>query len=432
MKICAYVPDQYVKQNYKKESYNTRKNAGMQVVIDILRRAGHEVDFASSTSVNRYDYVLVSLTADCDWWGFIRERVKWPAGDYKVIAGGAGVLNVRPFLPYADYFVLGRAEGVIDRLVDGSYDGDSVIESKTFSVEGEYVINQADNPYPYSIKLEDGSGYMEDQIGCNHRCLFCGYTWHRKRSGADQFQYGGLWSKNADVERAMIDLFNGMDVDLNRLRTTSIDGMSYRLRKAVHKDITREMVQWFIRESTICEKPHQIKYYNIIGYPGETEDDWYELLDDIVTVDSKLPKLDKQSAGILLHSTPFRAMPATPLACKPMSYKNYRKAVANILGKGLKGNIFYQGNSMYAVESMGTESLPTVIQSAICHRGTEDDIDNVRKLACSDKFLRADSKTKQITLERYFDVDTLFGSFVPETLPSRYLKTYAKVEKMWS
>jgi hypothetical protein len=28
-------------------------------------------------------------------------------------------------------------------------------------------------------------------------------------------------------------------------------------------------------------------------------------------------------------------------------------------------------------------------------------------------------------------MDTLFGSYTPDTLPSRYLRTYAGVEKMW-
>lgn len=403
----------------------------MQVVVDILRRSGFEVDFADAANLNKYDVVLVSLTSDCDWWTLIQEQSRWPKGQYKTIIGGAGVLNVRPFLSCADYFILGRAEGVISEFLRGEYTGDSVIESRSFDLNRNYYINQVNRPYPHQIKLEDGSNYREDQIGCNHKCLFCGYTWHRQFSGADRFQYGGLWSKNADVERAMIDLYNGMDVNLNKLRTTAIDGLSYRLRKAVHKDITRDMVQWFIRQSTICQKPHQIKYYNIIGYPDETEADWFEFLEDIELVDRTLPKLDKQSSGILLHSTPFRAMPATPLACKPMSYRNYRQEIARVLGGHLKGNLFYQGNSIYAVESMGTESLPTVTQSVIAHRGTERDADNVQRIARSKKYATASAAVKQATLEKYFNVGELFREYVPDELPTRYLKTYAKVEKMW-
>ena len=102
------------------------------------------------------------------------------------------------------------------------------------------------------------------------------------------------------------------------------------------------------------------------------------------------------------------------------------------MGNGkYKGNIFYQGNAMWAVESMATESLCTVIQSAIIWRGTEADADNIVKLACSKKFKSASSQIKQATLEKYFDVKKLFGEFTPDTLPTKNIRTYCKVEKMW-
>jgi hypothetical protein len=220
-------------------------------------------------------------------------------------------------------------------------------------------------------------------------------------------------------------------VDLVKLRTTAIDGLSERLRFSVNKKITREMLQEFLERLAKCEKPHQVKFYNIIGYPTETFEDWEEFLEDIQIVDGKFVKQEKQTS-ILLHSTPFSAMPATPLACKPMSYINYRGLIAKKLGKGnYKGNIFYQGNAMWAVESMATESLPTVIQSAIVWRGIEADTDNIIKLAMSKKFNAAASNVKQSTLEKYFDVAALFGSYTSETLPTRNIRTYCRVEKMW-
>jgi hypothetical protein len=436
MKICAYVQNKYIKQTYKNESFNTRLFAGLAVVIDILKRSGYEIEYAGSSTVHKYDVVLVSITSDCDWWEFIAERVKWRNGNYKVIVGGQGVLNVRPFLNWVDYFVLGRAEGIIDRLIKsldetGDYEDAHVINSQTFDVNKNYYINQVSEIYPYDINLENGETYHEDVIGCNHRCLFCGYTWHRKQVVREEFNYSGLWNGGKDRERAMLDMDNGIDVDLVKLRTTAIDGLSERLRFSVNKKITREILQNFLIKLASCDKPHQVKLYNIIGYPTETEDDWFEFLQDIIEADSKFKKQDKQTS-ILLHSTPFRAMPATPLACKPMQYKNFRGRIAKVLGQGkYKGNIFYQGNAMWAVESMATESLATVIQSAIVWRGTENDSDNFLKLALSKKFSSANMAVKQATLEKYFDVKTLFGEFKPETLPTRYLRTYAKVEKTW-
>ena len=413
-----------------------RLNAGMAVVCDILKRAGYtNIEYCSVVNAHKFDMIMYSVTSDCDWWEFVAERIQWEKGNYKVVVGGQGVLNPRPFLDIVDYFVLGRAEGIQDKLAESilckeDFESENVICSKTFSTDKIYKINQSTEIYPHDILLDNGQIYHEDVIGCNHKCLFCGYTWHRKQAVQEAFNYSGLWNGGADRERAMIDMHNGIDVDLVKLRTTAIDGLSERLRFAVNKKITRDMLREFLERLAKCEKPHQVKFYNIIGYPTETEEDWFEFLEDIKMVDSCFQKQEKQTS-ILLHSTPFRAMPATPLACKPMQYKNFRHAIADTLGKGYKGNIFYQGNAMWAVESMSTESLPTVIQSAIIWRGTENDTSNIIKVAQSSKFKSASAAVKQKTLEKYFDVGNLFGEFTPETLPTRNIRTYARVEKMW-
>jgi len=432
MNICAYVLQKNAKQNYKKESFDVRLNAGLMVVIDILKRAGYEVEFAGKSTVHKYDVVLFSITSDCDWWPFIAERSKWQKGNYKVVVGGQGVLNVRPFLNWIDYFVLGRAEGVIDSMIQclnkqKDFENKHVVNAKTFNVDKEYYINQVTEIYPHDINLENGATYHEDVIGCNHKCLFCGYTWQRKQAKQEEFNYSGLWNGGKDRERAMIDMENGIDIDLVKLRTTAIDGLSQRLRYGINKRINREMIQRFLVRLASCEKPHQVKFYNIIGYPTETHKDWFEFLEDIAIADSSFKKQDKQTS-ILLHSTPFRAMPATPLACSPMSYRNYRGEIGRLLGKGLKGNIFYQGNAMWAVESMATESLSTVTMSAIILRGEESDADNIVKIATSPKFFSSSSKIKTATLEKYFDVAKLFGAYDPKELPTKYLRTYCKIK----
>lgn len=435
MKICAYVQTEYAKQAYSQESFNVRLFAGLAVAVDIVRRAGYAVEYAGRATVHEYDIVLVSITSDCDWWDFVKERVAWRKGNYRVIVGGQGVLNVRPFLQFADYFVLGRAEGVLDGLVKaidtgGEIDETSVVCSSSFRVDNKYSINQTPCIYPHEITLESGEKYHEDVIGCNHRCLFCGYTWHRKNVQSGAFEYSGLWNGGADRERAMIDMHNGIEVDLNKLRTTAIDGMSERLRMSMNKRITREMlVEFFVRLAS-CDHPHQVKVYNIVGLPTETEEDWFEFLEDVRTSDARVKKRSAQTC-LLLHSTPFRAMPATPLACAAMSYKNYRGKIGEVLGKGLKGNIIFQGRSIWSVESMGTDSLPTVVQSAIVWRGTESDSDTFIRLASNSKYWKSPMGIRLATLEKYFDVHTLFGEFDPHNLPTKYLRTYCPVEKMW-
>lgn len=435
MKICAYVQTEYAKQAYSQESFNVRLFAGLAVAVDVVRRGGYEVEYAGIATAWTYDVILVSITSDCDWWDFAKERVKWPKTAAKVIVGGAGVLNVRPFLGLADYFVLGRAEGVILELVraldiGSDLDQSHVIEARSFNVANTYSLNQVSGIYPHEITLENGEKYHEDVIGCNHKCLFCGYTWHRKSAQTKEFEYSGLWNGGKDRERAMIDMHNGIEVDLNKLRTTAIDGMSERLRMSMNKRITREMLVEFFARLASCDHPHQVKVYNIVGLPTETEEDWFEFLEDLRTADARVKKRSAQTC-VLLHSTPYRAMPATPLACAAMSYKNYRGKIGEVLGKGLKGNIIFQGRSIWSVESMGTDSLPTVVQSAIVWRGTESDSDTFIRLASSLKYWKSPMGVRLATLEKYFDVPTLFGEFDPCNLPTKYLRTYCQVEKMW-
>jgi len=98
LKIANYVHTKHAKENYKNECFNSRSFAGLLMISDALERSGYSINFASKNTVDQYDIILVSITSDCDWWAYISERLLWPKGNYKVIIGGAGVLNVRPFL----------------------------------------------------------------------------------------------------------------------------------------------------------------------------------------------------------------------------------------------------------------------------------------------------------------------------------------------
>lgn len=439
MKICAYVQESFAKPTYRNECLDSRQFVGLRVVIDALSRAGYAVDWAGSATVHRYDLVLVSITSDCDWWSFIIERLRWQPGNYKVIIGGAGVLHVSPFLPSGDFFSLGRGEWSIVNLVrrldgkDGEQDS-SIIEASSFSPDRQYQVRQTSQPYPYALPLSKTRRFQEGPIGCNHKCLFCGYTWQRKFiSQLDYYAmsdslFGGIEAK----ERAMLDMAKDFSqVDFRHLRTTALDGMSERLRVAVGKPITRQMVVDFLSAMIHSdEKPHQIKLYNIVGYPGETLEDWKEFLDTLRQADKMAPQKERQWS-IVLHSTPFRAMPATPMACAPMSKVNYRGKIGRTLGPALKGNLIYQGKNLWSVESMGTESLASVMLSAIAHRGDLKDWENIKRLCWTGRFWRASAQQKEATLEKYFDMDYLFGPFTSTTLPSRYLRTYCQVEKTW-
>jgi len=439
MKICAYVQEKYAKTAYKNECLDSRQFVGLRVIIDAIERAGYNVEWAGKATVHKYDVVLVSLTSDCDWWTFIAERVRWQKGNYTVIIGGAGLLHITPFLPFGDYFVWGRGENIAPELVKAidkgtDFHSESVGYGKTFSPDSIYKIATTDEPYPHKVQLAGDKSFGECAIGCNHKCMFCGYTWHRKFvSEKDYYQmtdelFGGIDGK----ELAMLDFIAGKSqIDFSKLRTTAIDGLSERLRVMVNKPISRKILKDFLVAMLESgAKPHRVKFYNIIGYPSETEDDWFEFLEDVATVDKNYSKQEKQWC-IDLHSTPFRPMPATPMACAPAQKRNFRNVIGQTLGKGLRGGIVYQGNVLWVLDAGYTDSLSTHMLSMLAHRGTEKDTENIIRLCCTPKFWRAASNEKAATLERYFDVDELFRAYTPEELPSRYLRTYANVERLW-
>lgn len=124
---------------------DSRHFVGLRVIIDVLERNGYEVDYAGIETVHNYDFVLVSLTADCDWWTYISERLKWRKGNYKVIVGGAGLLHISPFLPFGDIFIWGRGENVIIDIINGSTLPQSATDATSFSEERKYYIAQAEN-----------------------------------------------------------------------------------------------------------------------------------------------------------------------------------------------------------------------------------------------------------------------------------------------
>ena len=439
MKICAYVQASYAKSNYKNECMDARQFAGLRVIIDCLERAGYVVEYATRATVHEYDVALVSITSDCDWWPFVQERITWRRSDCKVLVGGAGVLHVEPFLRWFYAAMLGRGEKLIVPLVQAiargdRYESKSVLYADEFSRDRIWRLAQVDRPYCHIVRLSGDKQFAEGAIGCNHRCLFCGYTWQRKFASpyADYRMEDSLFGNIADKERAMLDLDKNPDcINWSKLRTTAIDGFSERLRFGVNKRISRRIMNNFLPAMLSSDAaPHQLKLYNICGYPTETVDDWFEFLDELRCADQVDVHRDKQWS-IVLHCTPFRAMPATPMACAPMSKRNYRGVFGQTLGAELRGGLIYQGRLLWAVEGMGVDSLSTVMLSALAHRGSIEDSEYIEKLCRSKKFWGAPAIVKENTLARYFDMDTLFGAYSPEQLPSRYLRTYANVEKMW-
>ena len=430
--VAIYVQRKYAKQAYKVESYNVRRWAGIEMIRHSIERQGATVGYCDFATVGDFDVVLVSMTAICDWWTFIAEQATWKTRPI-VIVGGCGVLNIRPVLPYFDIAVFGRGENIIAPLLDHvgrgvRYEHPSVCYADGFSPDQTYRIAQADQPYPHSIDLPEGNfgeergAYLEESIGCARRCYFCAYSWHRRRSasvGANSYGSGG----SREITMLDLDMENPQTWDV--FRNIGLDGTSERLRRMANKKITRDLFQRMLtnlRHTT--HKPHQIKAYCVVGYPTETQEDWAEHLEDLKIADSAMDKADKQWPLVLMAS-PLRPMPCTPSAYWSIPYKNHRGAIAKALkSPKMPGNVYFQGENLWAVESMGTESLSSIILELAIIRGVEDDTDPIRKIATSKRYWNANAKDKQATAESVLDVGRLFSEYSLDDLPARYLESY--------
>lgn len=437
--IAIYVPQRYAKGNYKRDSFHTRLHRGIHVVKDALERAGREVGYCSMSTAHDYDVVLVSMTDALDWFPFIEERRQWAESSTIVIAGGAGFLNVRPFLQWFDIGVFGRAEGIIVPLVDAISKGEefshpSVCYSKTFDPFDDFQVSQSSVPYPHPVQPPPANhrdagkdAWVEGPLGCKRKCWFCAYTWHRQPlAGVEDPSYEG-----EATEATMLDLDPATAASWPFIRHVGLDGLSQRLRFAMNKRITREMFwAWFGGLAASGKKPHQVKLYNVVGIPSEETDEWFEHLDDLARIDSALPDADPKWS-IVLQSTPFMSMPATPAAVWPMSKRNYRGLVSRTLQKpGMPGNTYFQGRALWAVESSGTESLATAMVRALALRGIEEDASLAERIATTRRFWTARMGARVANMEKYGDMDRLFKAYTWETVPTRYLHTYGKLERM--
>jgi len=414
-------------------NYNVQQWFGVEMVRDVLQRAGIEVGYCSAATVARHRVVLVSITAARDWYRFVRERETWPSGGYKVIVGGFGVLNVRPFLDSFDIAWFGRAEDHIVALVRATLNGErwehpSACYAEEFDCEKTYRIAQATRPYPHGYQTSRGKMWREPSTGCRRKCYFCAYTWHRRACGIRK----GDGYYNTSTREATLFEFDFSAPP----RVTAIDGFSERLRFAVNKPISREMLFETLRRLA-AESPFRgrLKLFNIVGYPTEGEDDWREFIETLTEADVAARGAGKKW-GLELHNTPLQPVPATPLACVPVAYENFKHRVARRLRRlaGARGGDsryqFFEGSQFWAFETAGTESLASTFLNLLVLRGTEHDADTIRALARTRRFWKARVAERVKTLEKHLDPARFFGGYTWETLPTRYLRSYSPPEAL--
>jgi len=139
-------------------------------------------------------------------------------------------------------------------------------------------------------------------------------------------------------------------------------------------------------------------------------------------------KYAKPAYAVESHNV--RAWPGLEMVCHALRHAGIEVDYCSSATAGRYTGIFYRGNRFWAAESRGTASLPTVILDSLVLRGIEDDSETIAMLGGSTKFRNASMAHKTAILERYVDIDRLFGPYPWDTLPTRYLPAYTPADKL--
>lgn len=412
--FMAYYPHKHRQSN---NSFDGNYNIGARVIMDILERRGIQCDICTPDTAQRYRIVLVSLTSEYDCLALYRAvslLPSWqPGRSFVVVAGGAGLQNPIVIRRYVDYAVFGRAEEIIHPLLDcvlggGEYEHESVMRLPDVH---EVRIAQARALYGYGISLATRRGdreWREAFVGCPNKCLFCHYTWARKRLGSGTYYQGSL-TMGRSVEVLWRDIPK-ITAKVGRVRT-AIDGFSERLRMAYGKRITNDEVVDGISHLGSFPGTTVMLVYNISNMPHETQADRDELYAVLRRANPK------HRVIVVVQSTPFRPSLVTPMQWAPVTLY---PATSD-----LSAQVIHDSDNLRVVHSFSNESPWSQLETVIVSRATEA-TDKLFHVLCHHPRLRAGTARARIRLlQRSFDLTDYLREYDPdEKHPAWFLESY--------
>ena len=422
MKIGILILDRLSKNKIHKEHYDGTTHLGSWIIEDVLRDKYSDIviEHCSFATINNYDIVLYSITSTESIYLLVSNMlycgVKAKSITPLIVVGGAGVLNIRTYLSYADIFVFGRGEDVICDIIDQynkhGKNKDQYEPNQYFHVSGLELtpkkIKQSDSLYHKEL-----NGYKENMLGCRNFCYFCEYTFSRKYiQSTGSFN---LDSKEEDFDHANL---------LDSYSTTGIDGYSERIRFAVNKKISNQDIinKYLQAESSddFQDSWRILKMFMISGYPTETEYDY----EDFYLLLSKLKDIPKKHKfGLCILNTPFSPEPLTPMMYECANIDiNYRDVFVNS-----KLRAFYH-DTFRPLFAYGIISNYTMFRRLVINRGTEEDACLVEFLSHNKRFenMQVAKKINYIK-KNVINISKFVKQYaIGEPIASDYLESYIK------
>lgn len=408
--------------------------------LEIVRR--HLADIGIQTGSIDYSTispVLVSLYWIEHIYPFIRWRFQARMQKKRVIVGGNyATTSPSALLPFCDAVFLGDGEEW-SGLEESEYIITKDSKATMRAIAAELL------PVSYIDLQETRRSFIEISRGCKNKCMFCQYGWlkrYREASivdiiesvkltktktlkvvSADRFQHSRYFEFRRElIKIGKMDSGSDMTVlqvlkrpellDITEKQKTrvGIEGMSYRLRKMVGKNLTDEQLIEFGKKVAASGKKN-FNCYMIYGLPTEEEADIEEFQALVRKFDEALPT----GFAICIHWNAFNPAAQTPFqwaAAAPIEYPRLAKMLASFGNRRIK---------IYSRPRM--TGRWTLIRRVLAIRGSEKSARLLFSVATNEAKFR---KNPDLVLRHYHDLEgiDLMGPWpIDEPLPwDRYCR----------
>jgi radical SAM superfamily enzyme YgiQ (UPF0313 family) len=257
----------------------------------------------------------------------------------KVVLGGGGCLAPAVFDDLADVACVGEGARFVRTLVTHGLDDATNLPNVWLPGDTRPVVPDEEFPWDCPpIRHPDGTVRVAASRGCRFRCMFCQTGWESRYRAANTAQVQetvkGLISRghrvavltNDGADMSVQALSGGeflsvrfdtlrklMPINRSNVKSVRIgvEGISERLRSAVGKPIdTGELVD--VARQLVLNGVG-VRWFFIVGLPGETEEDWLQLRELVARVSREIPR-----GCVMCNFHAFIPQPATPLCVPPL------------------------------------------------------------------------------------------------------------------
>jgi hypothetical protein len=384
----------------------------------------YEIGYCDAENIDHWDFVLVPIHSHYDVVNLMAHLRGKERHKCKVVVGGTGLVNIRPFKHLIDVAVFGRAEGRIASILKHEPLPNVWYKEDDPDLKKRYEWGKV-------WFLLNNEFIREESVGCRKKCAFCFYSWSREFSSKGvSLNYTSAIEDRTNRNRGLKgyeDFFENLDWSkaYKVATTTSLDGVTEKTRQMIFKPMSRERLRNKILEAYQYEQEGRIsvKIFLILGYPWETEEDAQlsELREDLEVVDKPNKEIRLIITFQVSHLVP---MPHTPLQWEGVNMIDFRKVLNKKVGRTV-----YMGRNIEAWVHPYITTPVYALEELFLYRAFENDADLIYKILLNSKYQALKSWQKKEVLLKYLPSFAYSKLDIGTTMPTDYIKTIYNIEK---